>query len=482
MKKISAIVFTLITILCVAFVPIKAKAAATYIKSEAAVLIEAETGAVLYNKNMDRKMYPASITKIMTGLIALEKCKLTDVMQASYNSVHNLPYNSSHIALDTGEKISVKDAMYALAIESANDVANVFAEHIAGSNEEFAVMMTDRAKEIGAKNTNFTNPHGLPDTNHYTTAYDMAIITAEAIKHNGFSDFFSTNRYDMGPTNIKNETRQFWNANNFINGYDRVEGLIMSKTGWTEESGHTLVTAARQNGVTLIAVVMSSEHKKEKFEDTMALFDYGFEKFYNLEINTDIIRGKVPANISTHTGNNLEIPQQNYMIENFLVTIPKNLTEHDLKYDFSTVVPNSDNSLADGQIEIYYIEKDEKIICGRQNFSVILGQTMENIPPKVMPLVIKIGLWLFYGVIALLVIRLIFIMLRQVVIIENRRRINENRRRQAAERRQHTDEMNVRNVRNVQQKNVRLKAQNSVGKKRSRENLPRQSGRNGKKR
>lgn len=430
MKRLTALILTFVTAAGLV-VPFKASAAdVKYIKSETAVLIEAETGAVLYNKNKDKKMYPASITKIMTGMLALENCTLDEKMTASYNAVHSLPYNSSHIALDTGEQISVKDAMYALAIESANDVSNVFAEHIAGDNASFGVMMTQRAKEIGAVNTNFTNPHGLPENSHYTTAYDMALITAEAIKKDGFCEFFSTNRYDMGYTNIRSETRSFWNANNFINGYDRVEGLIMSKTGWTEEARHTLVTAAERNGVTLIAVVMYSEHKQDKFDDTMALLDYGFEKFYNLEINTDIIRGKANPTVETADGTKLEIPGENYIIENFWVTIPKNLTEHDLLYDFSAVTPNNDKTIATGQVEIYYIENGARITCGVQDFSVILGETMINVQPKRMPFALKAGLFLLYAALGLLVLRFVYLVLRQMVIIENRRRIRKRRRQE----------------------------------------------------
>ena len=442
MKRLTALFLTFITAAgCLA--PLKASAAdVSYIKSETAVLIEAETGAVLYDKNKDRQMYPASITKIMTGLLALENCSLDDVMTASYNSVHSLPYNSSHIALDTGEQISVKDAMYALAIESANDVSNVFAEHIAGSNAAFGEMMTQRAKEIGAYNTNFTNPHGLPETNHYTTAYDMALITAEAIKKDGFNTFFSTNRHDMGPTNIRDVTRSFWNANNFINGYDRVEGLLMSKTGWTEEARHTLVTAAERDGVTLIAVVMSSEHKREKFEDTMALFDYGFAKFYNLQINAAIISGKADSKLLTEDGTAVSIPAENYLFENFDVTIPKNLTEHDLEYNFGTLTLNSDKTVATGKVEIYYTEDGAHITCGSQDFSVMLGDTMINTQPQKMPFLLKAALVLLYVALGLLVLRFVWLVLRQMVIIENRRRIRKRRREQMLARMQNSQQQN----------------------------------------
>ena len=429
MKRFTALFLTLLTAATVLLVPLEVQAAnVTYIKSETAVLIEANTGAVLYSKNKDKKMYPASITKIMTGLLALENCSVNDVMTASYNSVHSLPYNSSHIALDTGEQIRVEDALYALAIESANDVSNVFAEHIAGSNEAFGQMMTQRAKELGAINTNFTNPHGLPENSHYTTAYDMALITAEAIKHEGFNTYFSTNRYDMAPTNIRDVTRSFWNANNFINGYDRVEGLLMSKTGWTEEARHTLVTAAERNGVTLVAVVMYSTSKQDKFDDTMALFDYGFEKYYNLQINNAIIKGKANPTVTVDSGEVLEIPAENYIVENFYVTIPKNLTEHDLKYDFSTVVANGDKTIATGKVEIYYTEEGNRISCGHQDFSVILGEAMKNVQTKKMPFLLKLGIVLLYVALGLLVLRFIYLVLRQLVIMENRRRIRKRRR------------------------------------------------------
>lgn len=426
MKRITAILTTVIMVCALWKLPAAADTV-TYIKSETAVLIEANTGAVLYDKNMNRRMYPASITKIMTALLALENCETDDVMTASHNAVYSLPYNSSHIALAEGEKITVEQALYALGIESANDAANVIAEHISGSNADFGAMMTERARQIGAVNTNFTNPHGLPDENHYTTAYDMALITAEAIKNLDFCRYFSTNRYDMAPTNLRNVTRQFWNANNFINGYDRVEGLLMSKTGWTDEARHTLVTAAERDGVTLIAVVMSSEHKRDKFEDTMALFDYGFEKYYNLEITADIVRGKVQPAVNCYDGGQITPPKENYMVENFTVTLPKNLTEHDLIYDFGTVVPNADNTIAGGCLRLYYMDNGAKISCGSLDYSAIIDQTMINNPEKKMPVLLRVGLWMLYIALGVLVLRLIYVVLRQIIILENRRRIKARR-------------------------------------------------------
>ena len=441
MKRLTAIFLTLTVVLGL-FATTAAASTTTYIKSETAVLMEANTGAVLYNKDMNRRMHPASITKIMTALLAVENCNMNEVMTTSYNAVYSLPYNTSHIALDKGEQLTVQQGLYALGIESANDAANVIAEHISGTTQDFGLLMTQRANQLGAVNTNFTNPHGLPENDHYTTAYDMALITAQAIKTEGLTKFFSTNRYDMGTTNLRSENRQFWNANNFINGYDRVEGLVMSKTGWTEEAKHTLVTVAQRGDLTLIAVVMSSDHKQDKFDDTIALFDYGFEKFYNLEITAEIIRGKANPAITLQDGITVDVDSGNYMLENFTVTIPKNLTEHDLFYDFSTVVPNNDNTVASGQVQLYYLENGVKVNCGSQEFSVMLDKAMINVQPKKMPFLLKAGLGILYVALGLLVLRFCYLVLRQIVIIENRRRIRKRRRQQVMAKRRNRQQNN----------------------------------------
>ncbi|MDD3229497.1 MAG: D-alanyl-D-alanine carboxypeptidase [Oscillospiraceae bacterium] len=255
------------------------------IQSETAVLMDASTGQILYQKNMRTKMYPASITKIMTGMLALKNAELTDVITMSYDGVFSIDRDSSHVALDVDEQITLEQALYALSIESANDAANGIAELVGGSMESFVVMMNAAAKEIGAENTQFANAHGLFDENHYTTAYDMAKITAEAIKVPGFTDVFSATYFEIPPTNKQPDTRYFGNRNKLLNGEMPYEGIIMSKTGWTSESQHTLVTAAKRGGTTLIAVVMKSSMSNYKWDDTVQLLDYGFSQFYRTEIS-----------------------------------------------------------------------------------------------------------------------------------------------------------------------------------------------------
>ncbi|MEG1783132.1 MAG: serine hydrolase, partial [Oscillospiraceae bacterium] len=164
------------------------------VKSETAVLMDAKTGQILYDKNMNVQMYPASTTKIMTGLLAVEKGNLTDVITMDKESIFSIGRGTSHIALDVGEQITLEQALYAVSIESANDAANGVAVLLGGSMDKFAQMMNDRAKELGAKNTHFVNAHGLHNKDHYTTAYDLALIAKEAIKYDNFNKIFSTEK------------------------------------------------------------------------------------------------------------------------------------------------------------------------------------------------------------------------------------------------------------------------------------------------
>ncbi|MEA5038573.1 MAG: D-alanyl-D-alanine carboxypeptidase family protein [Clostridiaceae bacterium] len=255
------------------------------LQSETAVLMDAETGQILFQKDMNERMYPASITKIMTGMLALKNAKLTDVITMSYDAVFSIDRGSSHVALDVAEQITLEQALYALSIESANDAANGIAELVGGSMENFATMMNAAAEECGAKNTRFVNAHGLFDESHYTTAYDMAKITAQAIKVPGFTDFFSADYYEVPPTNKQPDTRYFRNRNKLLNGEVPYEGIVMSKTGWTTESQNTLVTVAERGETTLIAVVMKSSMSSYKWDDTVKMLDYGFSQFYPTQVS-----------------------------------------------------------------------------------------------------------------------------------------------------------------------------------------------------
>lgn len=258
--------------------------------SEAAVLMDAESGQVLFEKNMQKTMYPASITKILTALIAIEQGDPDQIITMSEEAVFSIERGSSHIALDVGEQITLEQALYGISIASGNDAANGIAEAIGGSMEEFAVLMNQRAAEAGAENSNFVNAHGLPDDRHHTTAFDMARIMREAIRHPFFLELFSAEKYEIPPTNEQPEVRVLHNANCLINGEIFCDGIIAGKTGYTNAARHTLVTAAERDGRTLICVVMKSEGRNDKFNDTQALLNYGFDEFREVTIPSEQIK------------------------------------------------------------------------------------------------------------------------------------------------------------------------------------------------
>ncbi len=247
------------------------------IDSEAAILMDADTGAVLYAKNIDRHMEPASITKIMTAMLALEYCSPYEQCSVSPEAVR-LPAGSSHIALSPGEHLTVEQALYALMLPSANDAANVLAEYVSGSQSDFVALMNRRAIGLGANNTRFANAHGLPDPEHYTTAYDMALITRAATQSAAFMDYFGAVSFTLLATNLSPE-RPMTNFQHMLNPtsphYDA--RVIGGKVGYTQQAGHTMSTLAEMDGRRLICVVMNTG-SQQKFTDTRTLLDYGFNK------------------------------------------------------------------------------------------------------------------------------------------------------------------------------------------------------------
>lgn len=266
--------------------------------SEGAILIDADSGTVLYEKNAAEKYFPASITKIMTAIVVLENCRnLDDKLTFSYAATNdNLEENSTIIGAIPGDKLSVRDALYCLLLHSANDCANALAEYIAGSNEAFAEMMNRKADELGCVNTHFMNPSGLNDPEHYTCCADMAKIMQYAIQNPTFSLIDSTQVYTHAPiSKYPNDT----DPENTVYAHHRMmrksfpeyyEGVFAGKTGYTILAGNTLVTACRKSGMTLIAVILNGHNSQ--YKDTKALFDFGYENFYSLPVRESDIRYK----------------------------------------------------------------------------------------------------------------------------------------------------------------------------------------------
>lgn len=288
--------------------------AAPEILSESAVLIDAATGTILAQKDADKKMYPASLTKIMTAILALESGKLTDVITVDDDTPFEI--DGSHIALEPGEILTLKDLLYALMLPSANDAASVIAKHYGGSMENFVKMMNDKAKELGAYKSNFTNPHGLHDTNHYSTAADLALITKYAMENDEFRKIVSTYKYEIQITNKKDEPRYFTTLNKLLynTSYNQiyVDGLYISpyyeyatgaKTGYTPEAGNCLAATAKKDGTELIAVTMKGI-SLEMYQDTHNLFNYGFEEYIS---STLVGKNTFIRNVKITDGDSQEI-------------------------------------------------------------------------------------------------------------------------------------------------------------------------------
>ncbi len=253
--------------------------------AQSAVLIDAKTGVVIYDKNKDQKSFPASTTKVLTALLTIENTQKTDILTHSHNAVFNIEPGSSHIGMRENEQITIEQALHGVLLASANEVCMALAEHISGSVDEFVKLMNERAKEIGAKNTNFVNPHGFHNENHYTTSYDMALIMKEAIKNEDFINYISTPTYKIPKTNIVDEERILNNSNKLIlkTSPYYYEYCVGGKTGFTNEAGNTLVTYAKKDNIELIAVVMKDEGFKV-YDDTKKLFEYGFSCYEEKEI------------------------------------------------------------------------------------------------------------------------------------------------------------------------------------------------------
>ncbi len=249
------------------------------VQAECAILIDANSGNILYGKNIHTAQPPASITKILTALVACEESSMADTITFSHNAVYDLPWDSSIVGFSEDERVNMKDALYGLMLKSGNEAAQGIAEHVAGSIENFAVMMNERAAEAGAIGSHFVNPHGLHHEDHYTTAHDMAMILRAAIQNDTFLEIASTTYYEIGPTNINADGYKFSAGHKMLrkNQKEYYEYAVAGKTGYTSKAGNTLVTYARKGDMELICVILQSH--QTQYSDTKTLLDYGFGNF-----------------------------------------------------------------------------------------------------------------------------------------------------------------------------------------------------------
>lgn len=250
------------------------------IDSPSAILMEVSTGAILYEKNSTEQNYPASITKILTTLVALENSELDEVVTFSAEAIDNT--EGSGIARDYGEQMTMEQCLYAIMLNSANECAYAVAEHVGGTVDNFVDMMNAKAKELGCTNTHFSNPHGLFAEDHYTSCYDMALIAKAAYENETFRIITGTARYTIPPTNKHEEETPLQNHNEMLYPWQhmqyRYEYCTGGKTGYTDVARTTLVTFAEKDGMKLVCVVMRTESPSQ-WTDSTNLFNFAFDNF-----------------------------------------------------------------------------------------------------------------------------------------------------------------------------------------------------------
>lgn len=266
---------------------------------ESGIVMDMDSGAILYAKNIDDPHYPASITKVLTALVALENSELTDVVQVKKEDVDFLEPGDSYVGLKPGEEITMEDALHAVLLASANEASHAVASSMEGGYEHFLQLMNDKVKELGGKNSNFTNTHGLHDENHYTSARDMALIGAAAFQNEDFYRITNTLQYTIPVTNITNETRTFQQNHKMLykwrtQYYEYCEG---GKTGYTDQALNTLVTFAVKEDVRLVAVVMRARGNVNAYGDTQKILNYAFENFSKIPVTSDMAKAKGIASV-----------------------------------------------------------------------------------------------------------------------------------------------------------------------------------------
>ena len=262
--------------------------------SESAILLDLRTGRVLFEKNSDLRLYPASTTKIMTGILAIENLNMDTVVSISQTAI-DVDRDGSNMGLLWNEEISILDLTYGLLVHSANDAANALAENVSGSIDEFVALMNKKAAELGMTNTNFVNTHGYHNDNHYTTAKDLSVLCRYAMQNELFRQIVSTPQYQIAPTNKYEEIRYMTSNNALINPnkgrtylYSDAQGI---KTGHTSVAGACFTCYAERDNMKLITVTMKAPSSGDSFKDTIDLMEYGFNNYKYTEIakTTDVV-------------------------------------------------------------------------------------------------------------------------------------------------------------------------------------------------
>ena len=314
-------------------------------QSEAGIVMDLDSGAVLFAQNIHVQEYPASITKLLTALVVVEKASMDEQVTFSHDAVYNVESGSGNkLQLEEGDVLSVKDCLYVMLLQSSNQAANALAEHVGGSREAFADMMNEKAASLGCRESHFVNPSGLNDPEQLTSAYDMAQIGAAVFGNPTLLEICSTTSATLPPT-INNPNGRTYSMEHklVVTGDSSDENYypsaVAGKTGYTSLAGQTLVTYAEQDGRRQVAVTLKSTQRTH-YSDTKTILDFGFARFKNVSVaenETDYVTGEEPVTIGDETYS----PSDLYLDEKAVVTLPNDAQFSDADKYLQTEIPAS---------------------------------------------------------------------------------------------------------------------------------------------
>lgn len=358
--------------------------------SKAIYIANPVTGKVIYEKNAHEKMYPASTTKILTALVVMENCKMSDTAIVSQNAIDMVPEGYSNAKLQAGEEHTIEDLLYALLLPSANEAANVLAEHVSGSVEEYAELCNKRAAELGCESLHFVNANGMHDENHYCSAYDLYIIAKECQKYDVFNKITKAKTYSLPSTDIYPDTRVIRNTNELLFPgtyyYEYCNGI---KTGHTTPAGECLVASSSYNNLDLISVVLGGESvnshgQNDRFYDTKKLFEYTYD---NYSVKTIAEYGTAVATLDVGKATK-ETEMLDVIVDTDIATVvPNDISKENItstiSLDKNIVAPIDENQVlgqityhADGleyTTNVIASHSVEKLPYGRYNVIVIIS-------------------------------------------------------------------------------------------------------------
>ena len=330
-------------------------------QSEAGIVMDLDSGAVLFAQNIHVQEYPASITKLLTALVVVENASMDEEVTFSHDAVYNVESGSGNkLQLEEGDVLSVKDCLYVMLIQSSNQAANALAEHVGGSREAFADMMNEKAASLGCRESHFVNPSGLNDPEQLTSAYDMAQIGAAVFGNPTLLEICSTTSATLPPT-INNPNGRTYSMEHklVVTGDSSDENYypsaVAGKTGYTSLAGQTLVTYAEQDGRRQVAVTLKSTQRTH-YSDTKTILDFGFARFKNVSVaenETDYVTGEEPVTIGDETYS----PSDLYLDEKAVVTLPNDAQFSDADKYLQTEIPASHPEGAVGRIIYTYNDR-----------------------------------------------------------------------------------------------------------------------------